>query len=249
MSKLRITDTTLRDAHQSLIATRMRTEHMLPVCEKIDKVGYHSLEMFGGATFDSMMRFLDEDPWERVETLKDTMPKTKFQMLLRASNVVGYRIYPDDVLEAFVNEAVTVGIDIFRIFDALNDIRNLETPMKFVKKAGGHVQASFCYTLSPFHNNEKFVEDAKKLYELEADSICIKDMAGLISPQDSFELVSMLKDEIDIPIQLHSHYTSGMASMAYLRGADAGVDVVDCAISSLSMAKPRLVIRSSSSNI
>ncbi|MFX1368310.1 MAG: pyruvate carboxylase subunit B [Promethearchaeota archaeon] len=244
MSKLKITDTTLRDAHQSLIATRMRTEHMLPVCEKIERVGYHSLEMFGGATFDSMMRFLDEDPWERVEMLRGAMPKTKFQMLLRASNVVGYRIYPDDVLEAFVNEAVKVGIDIFRIFDALNDIRNLETPMKFVKKAGGHVQASFCYTLSPFHSNEKFVEDAKRLYELEADSICIKDMAGLISPQASFELVSMLKDEIDIPIQLHSHYTSGMASMAYLRGADAGVDIVDCAISSLSMATSQPAVES-----
>lgn len=244
MTKLLITDTTLRDAHQSLIATRMRTEHMLPICEKIDQVGYHSLEMFGGATFDSMMRFLDEDPWERVETLGEAMPKTKFQMLLRASNVVGYRIYPDDVLEAFVNEAVKVGIDIFRIFDALNDIRNLETPMKFVKRAGGHVQASFCYTLSPFHNNEKFVEDAKKLYALEADSICIKDMAGLISPQNAYDLISKLKDEIDIPIQLHSHYTSGMASMAYLRGADAGVDVVDCAISSLSMATSQPAVES-----
>ncbi|NHI82673.1 MAG: oxaloacetate decarboxylase subunit alpha [Candidatus Thorarchaeota archaeon] len=244
MTKLLVTDTTLRDAHQSLIATRMRTEHMLPICEKIDKVGYHSLEMFGGATFDSMMRFLDEDPWDRVEILRDTMPKTMFQMLLRASNVVGYRIYPDDVLEAFVNEAVKVGIDIFRIFDALNDIRNLETPMKFVKRAGGHVQASFCYTLSPFHSNDKFVEDAKKLHELEADSICIKDMAGLISPQNAFDLISKLKDEIDIPIQLHSHYTSGMASMAYLRGADAGVDVVDCAISSLSMATSQPAVES-----
>ena len=236
MTKLKITDTTLRDAHQSLIATRMRTEHMLPICEKIDKVGYHSLEMFGGATFDSMMRFLDEDPWERVEALRDVMPNTKFQMLLRASNVVGYHIYPDDVLEAFVVEAVKVGIDIFRIFDALNDIRNMEASMKFVKREGGHVQASICYTLSPYHSNEKFVEKAKMLYSLDADSICIKDMAGLISPEAASDLTTRLKDEIDIPIQLHSHYTSGMASMAYLKAADAGVDVVDCAISSLSLA-------------
>ena len=236
MTKLKITDTTLRDAHQSLIATRMRTEHMLPICEKIDKVGYHSLEMFGGATFDSMMRFLDEDPWERVEALREAMPNTKFQMLLRASNVVGYHIYPDDVLEAFVVEAVKVGIDVFRIFDALNDIRNMKASMKFVKREGGHVQASICYTLSPYHNNEKFVEKAKTLYSLDADSICIKDMAGLISPEAASDLTTRLKDEIDIPIQLHSHYTSGMASMAYLKASDAGVDVVDCAISSLSLA-------------
>ena len=236
MTKLLITDTTLRDAHQSLIATRMKTEHMLPICEKIEKVGYHSLEMFGGATFDSMMRFLDEDPWERVETLRDAMPKTKFQMLLRAQNIVSYRHYSDDVLEAFVIEAVKAGIDIFRIFDALNDVRNMEAAMKFVKREGGHVQASFCYTLSPYHNNEKFVEKSKTLYSMGADSICIKDMAGLISPPAAFDLVTRLKEEVDIPIQLHSHYTSGMASMAYLKGAEAGVDVVDCAISSLSMA-------------
>ncbi len=235
MSKLRITDTTLRDAHQSLLATRMRTEHMLPICEKIDKVGYNSLEMFGGATFDSMMRFLDEDPWERVEILKEAIPRTPFQMLLRAQNIVGYKHYSDDVLEAFVKEAVSVGIDVFRIFDALNDVRNMEAAMKFVKREGGHVQASFCYTLSPFHTNEKFVEKAKTLYSLDADSICIKDMAGLISPQNAYELVKMLKDEVDIPIQLHTHYTSGMGSMAILKAAEAGVDVVDTAISSLSL--------------
>ena len=236
MDKLLITDTTLRDAHQSLIATRMRTEHMLPICEKIDKIGYNSLEMWGGATFDSMMRFLDEDPWERVELLKDAMPKTPFQMLLRGSNIVAYRQYADDVLDAFVKEAVKVGIDIFRIFDALNDVRNMKTAMNFVKREGGHVQASICYTLSPFHTNEKFVEMARELYAHDADSICIKDMAGLISPKDAYELVTMLKDAVDIPIQLHTHYTSGMGSMAYLRAADAGVDVVDCAISALSMA-------------
>jgi oxaloacetate decarboxylase alpha subunit len=236
MAKLLITDTTLRDAHQSLIATRMRTEDMLPVCELIDKVGYHSLEMWGGATFDSMMRFLDEDPWERVELLKEAMPKTKFQMLLRGSNVVAYRQYADDVLEAFVSEAARVGIDTFRIFDALNDVRNMEAAMKFVKREGGHVQASICYTLSPFHTNEKFVEMAKELYEKEADSICIKDMAGLISPEAAYDLVKRLKEELDIPVQLHSHYTSGMAAMAYLKASEVGVDVVDCAISALSMA-------------
>ncbi len=236
MTKLLITDTTLRDAHQSLIATRMRTEDMLPICDKIDKVGYHSLEMWGGATFDSMMRFLDEDPWERVEALKEVMPKTPFQMLLRSSSIVGYRLYSDDVLELFVIEAVKAGIDIFRIFDALNDVRNLEAPMKFVKREGGHVQASISYTLSPYHSNDKFVEMAKELYSLDADSICIKDMAGLISPEAAFDLVTKLKEEVDIPIQLHSHYTSGMAAMAYLKAAEVGVDVVDCAISSFSMA-------------
>ena len=236
MTKLMITDTVLRDAHQSLLATRMKTEDMIPICEKLDRVGYWSLEMFGGATFDSMMRFLDEDPWERLEALRDAMPKTKLQMLLRAQNVVGYRHYADDVLEAFVVEAVKAGLDVFRIFDALNDIRNMEAAMKFVKREGGFVEASFCYTLSPFHNTEKFVETAKTLYSLDADSICIKDMAGLISPEAAFELVTRLKEEVDIPIHLHSHYTSGMASMAYLRAAEAGVDIVDCAISSLSMA-------------
>lgn len=209
---------------------------MLPICEKIDKVGYHSLEMWGGATFDSMMRFLDEDPWERVEKLKEAMPKTPFQMLLRGSNIVGYHMYSDDVLEAFVKEATKAGIDIFRIFDALNDVRNMETAMSFVKREGGHVQASICYTLSPFHNNEKFVEMAKELYTKGADSICIKDMAGLISPEAAYDLVKRLKEEVDLPVQLHSHYTSGMAAMAYLKAAEVGIDVVDCAISALSMA-------------
>ncbi|MFW9833881.1 MAG: pyruvate carboxylase subunit B [Candidatus Thorarchaeota archaeon] len=179
---------------------------------------------------------MDEDPWERLEALREAMPNTRLQMLLRAQNVVGYRHYADDVLESFVVEAVKIGLDVFRIFDALNDIRNMEAAMRFVKREGGHVQASFCYTLSPFHTNEKFVEMAKELYTRDADSICIKDMAGLISPEAAFDLVTKLKDEIDIPIQLHSHYTSGMASMAYLKAAEAGVDVVDCAISALSMA-------------
>jgi oxaloacetate decarboxylase alpha subunit len=244
MTKLLITDTTLRDAHQSLIATRLRTEDMLPICEKIDKIGYHSLEMWGGATFDSMMRFLDEDPWERVEMLKDAMPNTKFQMLLRGSNLVAYRQYADDVLEAFVTEAVKVGIDIFRIFDALNDVRNMEAAMNFVKREGGHVQAAICYTLSPFHTNDKFVDMAKELYEKGADSICIKDMAGLISPPAAYDLVLGIKEAVDVPVQLHSHYTSGMASMAYLKAAEVGVDVVDCAISALSMATSQPAVES-----
>ena len=236
MKKLGITDTTLRDAHQSLIATRMRTEDMLPICEKIDRVGYHSLEMWGGATFDSMMRFLDEDPWERVELLRDAMQKTKFQMLLRGQNVIGYSHAPDDVLEAFIVEAVKAGIDIFRIFDALNDVRNMEYAMRIAKREGAHVQASLSYTISPVHTIDRFVQIADELRALDADSICIKDMAGLISPSVASELVVRLKDEISLPVQLHSHYTSGMASMAYLKAAEVGVDVVDCAISALSMA-------------
>ncbi|MEM2141891.1 MAG: pyruvate carboxylase subunit B [Candidatus Thorarchaeota archaeon] len=244
MTRLGITDTTLRDAHQSLIATRLRTEDMLPVCEKIDRVGFHSVEMWGGATFDTMMRYLDEDPWERVELLRDTMKHTKFQMLLRGSNIVGYRQYPDDVLEAFVHEAIKVGVDIFRVFDALNDVRNMEMAMRFIKKEGGSVQASLSYTISPVHTIDKFIQIARELASLEADSICIKDMAGLISPQVAYELVLRLKEEIGLPVQLHSHYTSGMASMAYLKAAEAGVDVVDCAISSLSMATSQPAIES-----
>ncbi|MCF2136752.1 MAG: pyruvate/oxaloacetate carboxyltransferase [Candidatus Thorarchaeota archaeon] len=236
MTKLKITDTVLRDAHQSLLATRMRTEDMLPICDKLDQVGYHSLEMFGGATFDSMMRFLDEDPWARLEALRDALPHTKLQMLLRGQNCVGYRAYPDDVLEAFIGYAVEAGMDIFRIFDALNDVRNMEASMKFVKRAGGHVQASISYTISPVHTVDKFVDMASELAALDADSICIKDMAGLITPQVAYDLVKRLKEDVGLPVQLHSHYTSGMASMAYLRAADAGVDVVDCAISSLALA-------------
>ncbi|MHA1740638.1 MAG: pyruvate/oxaloacetate carboxyltransferase [Candidatus Thorarchaeota archaeon] len=236
MTRLRITDTVLRDAHQSLLATRMRTEDMLPICDKLDKVGYHSLEMFGGATFDTMMRFLDEDPWERLEALREALPHTKLQMLLRGQNCVGYRAYPDDVLEAFVKFAVAGGIDIFRIFDALNDVRNMEAAMKFVKREGGHVQASISYTISPVHTVNSFVKFAEELAARDADSICIKDMAGLITPEIAYELVKRLKEDVGLPVQLHSHYTSGMASMAYLRAADAGVDVVDCAISSLSLA-------------
>jgi oxaloacetate decarboxylase alpha subunit len=229
-----ICDTILRDAHQSLLATRMRTEDMLPVAPKLDQVGYWSVEMWGGATFDSAMRFLNENPWERVRQLKKVMPNTRFQMLLRAQNVVGYKHYPDDVLEAFVHHAKAAGIDVFRIFDALNDVRNMEAAMRFVKDVGGHVQGSFCYTISPVHTISGYVEMAEQLKGLGADSICIKDMAGMISPYETYELVGELKAQVGLPVQFHTHYTSGMAMASALKAVEAGVDIVDTAISALS---------------
>ncbi|TEU18769.1 MAG: oxaloacetate decarboxylase subunit alpha [Anaerolineales bacterium] len=230
---VKITDTILRDAHQSLLATRMRTDDMLPIAEKLDQVGYHSVEMWGGATFDSAMRFLNEDPWERIRKLKEKMPNTPFQMLLRGQNIVGYKHYPDDIVEKFVVLAKRNGIDIFRIFDAVNDVRNMAGAMKVAKREGAHVQASICYTISPVHDIPSYIEMAKDLAELGADSICIKDMAGLISPYVAYDLVSELKKAVDLPIQLHTHYTSGMASTAVLKAVEAGVDVVDTAISSI----------------
>ena len=235
VNPLGITDTVLRDSHQSLLATRMRTEDMIPAMEMLDEIGYWSLEVWGGATFDTCMRFLDEDPWERLRIMRKRMPKTRLQMLLRGQNIVGYRHYADDVVERFVAKARENGIDVFRIFDALNDIRNMETAIRAAKKEGGHVQGTVCFTLSPVHSNDGFVKLATELLDLGADSICIKDMAGLISPSNAFDLVSRLKVITDKPVSLHSHYTSGMASMAYLKAADAGVDVVDCAISSMSL--------------
>lgn len=232
--KIGIMDTTLRDAHQSLLATRMKIEHMLPICEKLDAVGFHSLEVWGGATFDSCMRFLDEDPWERLRTLRKHL-KTPLSMLLRGQNVVGYKHYADDVLEAFIKNTVECGLDIFRIFDALNDIRNIQKAMEIVKREGAHVQATLCYTISPVHDENYYVSMSKKLQELGADSICIKDMAGLLAPYTAYNLVKRIKEEIDVPIQLHCHYTSGMASMTYLKAIEAGVDVVDCAISSMAL--------------
>ncbi len=232
---LAITDTVLRDAHQSLLATRMGTEAMLPIAGELDEVGFHSLEMWGGATFDSAMRFLGEDPWERLRQLRQALPNTKLQMLLRGQNIVGYRHYPDDVVEAFIEEAAREGIDIFRIFDALNDVRNMAKAMEIVKREGKHVQATISYTLSPVHSNEAFVKLAEELTDLGADSICIKDMAGLLKPYATYELVTALKKRISVPIQLHTHYTSGMASMVLLKGAEAGVDVVDTAISSMAL--------------
>jgi oxaloacetate decarboxylase alpha subunit len=232
---VRICDTILRDAHQSLLATRMRTDDMLPIAEKLDQVGYWSVEMWGGATFDSAMRFLNEDPWERIRKLKAVMPNTPFQMLLRGQNVVGYKHYPDDVLDRFVVKAHENGIDVFRIFDALNDIRNMRKAMEFVKREGAVAEMSICYTISPVHNVDAFVEMARIFEDMGADTICIKDMAGLLSPYVAYELVGRLKTEVKAPIHLHTHYTSGMAMAAVLKAVEAGVDIVDTAISALAM--------------
>ena len=232
---VRICDTILRDAHQSLLATRMRTEDMLPIAEQLEQVGYWSVEMWGGATFDSAMRFLNEDPWERVRKLKAVMPATPFQMLLRGQNVVGYKHYPDDVLERFVVKAHENGIDVFRIFDALNDVRNMKAALEFVKREGAVAEMALCYTISPVHSVDAFVEMAHIMEDMGADTICIKDMAGLLSPYVTYELVGRLKSAIGVPIHLHTHYTSGMAMASVLKAVEAGVDIVDTAISALSM--------------
>ncbi|HJU04370.1 MAG TPA: sodium-extruding oxaloacetate decarboxylase subunit alpha [Nitrospiraceae bacterium] len=231
--QLLITDVVLRDGHQSLLATRMRTEDMLPIAEKLDRVGYWSLEVWGGATFDTCLRFLKEDPWERLRTLRAAMPNTRLQMLLRGQNVVGYRHYADDVLERFIERSAANGIDVFRIFDALNDIRNMEPAMQSVKACGKHVEASICYTVSPVHSIDRFVEQAKRLEDLGTDTLCIKDMAGLLAPFDAFNLVKRLKAAVRVPIHLHSHYTSGMASMSSLMAVLGGLDMLDTAISPL----------------
>lgn len=233
--KVGITDTSLRDAHQSLMATRMKISEMMPILEVMDQIDYHSLEVWGGATFDACMRFLDEDPWERLRLLRKNLKNTKLQMLLRGQNLVGYRHYPDDVLEEFIKKAVINGIDIIRIFDALNDLRNMEKAISRTKAEGAHAQGTISYTISPFHNIDYFVKIGQDLRSLGADSICIKDMAGLISPFHAYELVSKLKKEVGLPVQLHCHYTSGMASMAYLKAVEAGVDVIDTANAALAM--------------
>ncbi len=232
-NKLYITDTILRDAHQSQAATRMRIEDMLPGCEKLDKVGYWSLECWGGATFDSCMRFLDEDPWERLRKLKKAMPNTKLQMLLRGQNLLGYKHYADDVVEAFVKKSIENGIDVIRIFDALNDTRNMETAMKACKKYGGICEAGISFTVSPVHNQKYFIELAKKLESMGADTICIKDMANLLLPYDAYSLVKALKENVKIPVHLHTHNTTGTGDMTNLMAAQAGVDIVDCALSPL----------------
>lgn len=232
---VRITETVLRDAHQSLIATRMSTEEMLPIVEQLDKVGYNSLECWGGATFDASLRFLNEDPWDRLRKIRAKAKNTKLQMLLRGQNLLGYKHYADDVVDYFVQKAVANGMDIIRIFDALNDLRNIERSIKACKKEGGHAQGAFSYTVSPFHSLEQFVRDAKTFVEMGADSICIKDMAGLLTPYQAYDLVKALKENIKVPIQLHTHYTSGVGSMTYLKAIEAGVDVVDCAMSPLAM--------------
>ena len=234
--KIGITETVLRDGHQSLLATRMSTEDMLPALEMLDKIGYHSLECWGGATFDACLRFLDEDPWERLRTLKKHMPNTPLQMLFRGQNMLGYRHYADDVVEYFVQKSVANGIDVIRIFDALNDIRNLETSIKAARReAGAHVQVAVSYTTSPVHNIEYFVNYAKELEQLGADSLCIKDMAGLLLPQGTYDLVKALKENVSLPIQVHSHFTAGIADMVLLKAIEAGADVVDTALSPLAM--------------
>ncbi len=234
MTKIRLTETAFRDAHQSLLATRMRTRDMLPIAEKMDQVGYFSLECWGGATFDTCIRYLNEDPWERLRSLKELVKKTPLQMLLRGQNLVGYKHYPDDVVKEFVEKSYTNGVDVFRIFDALNDIRNMEVSIKAAKEQGAHVQATLSYTTSPHHTIDKFVEIAKELEALDCDSLAIKDMAGLISPYDTYELVKTLKDETDLLINLHCHCTSGMTPMSYYAACQAGVDFLDTAISPLS---------------
>ena len=234
MSKLYITDTILRDAHQSQAATRMTTEEMLPACRALDEIGYWSLECWGGATFDSCMRFLNEDPWERLRALKAAMPKTKLQMLFRGQNILGYKHYADDVVAAFCKKSIENGIDVVRIFDALNDTRNMEAAIKYVKEYGGMVEAALSYTTSPVHNEDYFVRMASDLEKMGADVICIKDMANLLLPYDAYSLVKKLKENISVPIHLHTHNTSGTGDMTYLMAAQAGVDIVDCALSPLS---------------
>ena len=235
MAKLKITETVLRDSHQSLIATRMTTDEMLPILSEMDKVGYHSVEAWGGATFDACMRFLNEDPWERLRKIRNEMKNTKIQMLFRGQNILGYRHYADDVVEYFVQKSIANGVDIIRIFDALNDARNLKTAINATKKEGGHVQAAMSYTISPVHSNEYFAKYAKELEEMGADSICIKDMSGLLTPYTAYDLITELKKSVKIPIQLHTHYTTGLASMTILKAVEAGVDIVDTAISPMAM--------------
>ena len=234
---VKITDTTLRDAHQSLAATRMRLSDMEPIAAAMDEVGFWSLEVWGGATFDVTTRFLAEDPWDRVRTLKKLAPKTPLQMLLRGQNLVGYRNYPDDVVDAFIDKSAEVGIDIFRVFDALNDERNFETAAKAIKKAGKHFQGTICYSVTgprmggDVYNLDYFIDKARILEQMDADSLCLKDMAGLLSPYDAYQLVSKLKETVSMPIHLHTHYTSGMASMTVLKAIEAGIDIVDTCLS------------------
>lgn len=235
MKPLKITETVLRDSHQSLIATRMTTDEMLPILKTLDEVGYYSLEAWGGATFDSCLRFLNEDPWHRLRVIRENVKNTKLQMLFRGQNILGYRHYADDVVEYFVQKCIANGIDIIRIFDALNDPRNLQTAIKATKKEGGHVQAAISYTTGPVFSNEYFANYAKELEEMGADSICIKDMAGLLKPYDAFDLVTAIKAVCKLPVQLHTHYTSGLASMTVLKAVEAGVDIVDTAISPMAM--------------
>ena len=242
MARIKITDTTFRDAHQSLMATRLRMEDMVPIAEKLDSVGFHSMEVWGGATFDAATRFLAEDPWERLRTFKSLMPNTPLQMLLRGQSLVGYRNYADDLVDAFVEHSAESGIDVFRVFDALNDERNLARAAGAVKRAGKHLQMTICYSVTgdgglsgPIYNLDYFLERARVFRDLDADSICVKDMAGILAPYDSYTLIGALKDALDVPVQLHTHYTSGMASMTCLKAIEAGVDVVDACLAPLAL--------------
>ena len=232
---IKVTEVVLRDAHQSLLATRMTMDEMRPILPEMDKINYFSVECWGGATFDSCIRFLDEDPWERLRILRKELPHQKLQMLFRGQNMLGYRPYADDAVEYFVQKSVANGIDVIRIFDALNDPRNLQTAIKAANKEGAHVQGCISYTLSPVHNNEYFAAYAKTLEEMGANSICIKDMAGLLTPTSTAELVKALKETVSIPVDIHSHYTSGLASMSILKGIESGADIVDTAISPLAL--------------
>ncbi|WP_142966863.1 oxaloacetate decarboxylase subunit alpha [Enterococcus casseliflavus] len=232
MKKIQFTETVLRDGQQSLIATRMPTSDMLPILKIMDQAGYHALEMWGGATFDACLRFLNEDPWERLRAIRKEVKKTKLQMLLRGQNLLGYKNYADDVVADFVTKSVENGIDILRLFDALNDVRNLETAIRATKAAGGHCQTAISYTTSQIHTVDYFVDLANKMADLGADSICIKDMAGVLTPQTGYELVSRIKDAVDLPLEVHTHATSGIAEMTYLKVAEAGADIIDTAISS-----------------
>ena len=234
-NKLALTDVVLRDAHQSLFATRLRLEDMLPIAEKLDRVGYWSLETWGGATFDACIRYLGEDPWERLRALKSAMPNTPMQMLLRGQNILGYRHYADDVVERFVERAAENGMDVFRIFDAMNDLRNFQTAVRATLNAGKHAQGAMSYTVSPVHNLQYWLDMARGLEDLGCHSIAIKDMAGLLTPYTCFELVSRLKETVAVPIALHSHATTGMSTTTGIKAAEAGVDMLDTAISSMAM--------------
>ena len=231
MAKVGVTETVLRDGHQSLIATRMTTEEMLPILETLDNIGYNALEMWGGATYDACIRFLDEDPWDRLRTIRKKVKNTKLQMLLRGQNLLGYRHYADDVVDEFVDKAVSNGIDVIRIFDALNDMRNIERAIQATKKCGAHAQGTMSYTISPIHTNEVFVELAKEIEQMGADSVCIKDMAGLLDPYNTYKLVKDIKAAISIPLEIHTHATSGLGSLTYLKAIEAGADMIDTALS------------------
>ena len=233
--RLKITDTTLRDGHQSLWATRMKTEDMLPILEKMDSVGFYSMEVWGGATFDSCLRYLNEDPWDRLDEIRKRVKNTKLQMLLRGQNILGYKHYPDDILQKFVEKTVEHGIDILRIFDALNDVRNMQKAIEFTKKAGGIAEGTVVYTISPVHDIKHYIKTAKELVEIGCDQICLKDMAGILKPYLARDLIKQMKKELKVPIHLHTHMTSGMGNMMYMQAIESGVDIIDLAFAPLAM--------------